>query len=76
MSGGDLVVEQTFQKVTGTLTTREGAATITEGRLRGEAIQFVANGTSYTGRVQGDRMEGIAVAANGTKQSWTAQRRK
>jgi precorrin-6B methylase 2 len=76
MSDGDLVFEQAFQKVTGALTTRDGAATITEGRLRGEAIEFMANGTRYTGRVQGDRMEGTAVAASGATQAWRAQRKK
>lgn len=76
MSGGELALEQAFQKVTGTLKTRDGAATITEGRLRGEAIEFMANGTRYTGRVQGDRMEGTAVTASGETQAWTAQRGK
>jgi precorrin-6B methylase 2 len=76
MSGGDLVFEQAFQKVTGTLTTRDGAATITGGRLRGEAIEFMANGALYTGRVQGERMEGTAVTASGATQAWSAQRRK
>ena len=75
MSGSTLAFEQAFQKVTGTLTTRDDAAAITEGRLRGEAIEFVANGTRYTGRVQGDRMEGTAVTAAGAKQTWTARRK-
>lgn len=75
MSDGDLVFEQAFQKVTGTLTRRDRAATITEGRLRGGAIEFMANGTRYTGRVQGDGMEGTAVTASGATQAWRAQRK-
>lgn len=76
MAGGEIVFTQAFRKVTGTLTTREGVAAITEGRLRGEAIEFVAAGTRYSGRVQGERMEGTSVTASGVKRSWRAQRGK
>lgn len=75
MAEGELVFAQAFQKVTGTLQTPAGAAAITEGRLRGEGIEFVANGTRYTGRVLGDRMEGTAVTATGATQAWRAQKR-
>ncbi|MGE0462532.1 MAG: class I SAM-dependent methyltransferase [Vicinamibacterales bacterium] len=74
MAGGEVVFAQAFQKLTGSLKTRDGAATITEGRLRGEAIEFMADGTRYTGRVEGDRMEGTAVTASGASRRWNARR--
>jgi len=72
---GEIVFEQAYQKVAGTLEARAGLSTITEGRLRGEAIEFVADGTRYTGRVQGERMEGIAEAPSGATRAWSARRR-
>jgi hypothetical protein len=40
---------------------------ITNGRLRGEQIMFAAGGTTYTGRVNGNTIQGTQ---NGT--AWTA----
>ncbi|MGE0446917.1 MAG: class I SAM-dependent methyltransferase [Vicinamibacterales bacterium] len=63
---GELVLTQDFQNVAGTL----GSAAITEGKLRGEEITFVADGRTYTGRVRGDVMDGT-VSGGGT---WSARR--
>jgi hypothetical protein len=50
--------------ISGTL----GADTITDGRLRGEQIEFKAGGKSYTGRVNGNSIKG-SIDGGG---SWTA----
>jgi hypothetical protein len=53
--------------VTGTLTMNGKPVPITNGRLRGEQIMFAAGGTTYTGRVNGNTIQGTQ---NGT--AWTA----
>lgn len=68
MPQGDLAIKQTFQVVSGTLTSGGTSAPIT-GKLRGDEISFTANGTQYTGRVTGDTMQGTAGGA-----SWKATR--
>ena len=65
---GALVLEQEFQKVSGTL----GGAAISGGRLRGDTLIFTVNGSTYTGRVAGDS---IAFAVSGAKSdSWNARK--
>ena len=57
---GELVLEQQFQMVSGTLQTGSEAVPIEAGRLRGDELSFRAGGASYTGRVRGDRLAGDA----------------
>ena len=64
---GTLTLKQQYQELTGTL----GSAQIVDGRMRGDEILFTAGGTSYTGRVNGNRMQGSAVA-NGKTTNWQA----
>ena len=54
---GELTLTQTFQNVTGTLTTGGKTVNVT-GKLRGEHVTLSAGGTELTGRVSGDRIEG------------------
>ena len=54
---GELTLIQSFQNVTGTLTTDSKAVNVT-GKLRGEQITLSAGGTELTGQVRGDRIEG------------------
>jgi precorrin-6B methylase 2 len=63
---GNLTLKQNFQMVSGTF----GSTPITEGRLRGEEISFTVGQTKYTGRVNGNSIQGTA---GGT--AWTATRR-
>jgi len=56
-----LLLTQKYQMLEGTL----GAAPISSGRLAGAEITFTANGRTYTGRVDGDKMTG---------EGWTATR--
>jgi precorrin-6B methylase 2 len=61
---GPLTLTQKFQMISGTL----GAAAITDGRLRGEQIEFKAGGKTYTGRVNGNSIKGTVEGGG----SWTA----
>jgi len=57
---GNLAITQTFQMISGTL----GSTPIT-GKLAGDQITFTAATTKYTGRVNGDTIQGS---------NWTASR--
>ena len=57
---GNLTITQTFQMISGTL----GSTPIT-GKLAGDQITFTAATTKYTGRVNGDTIQGS---------NWTASR--
>ncbi len=56
---GELVIRQSYQSFSGTLTSGGASAPIA-GRLRGEQIAFSASGTQYTAKVEGAVMEGYA----------------
>jgi SAM-dependent methyltransferase len=60
---GELKLEQDFQKISGTLSQGSSATPIENGRLRGEQITFTAGGVEYTGRVNGNTIEGKWTAA-------------
>jgi len=69
MPQGELKLAQQFQKVSGSL----GLQPIAEGKLRGDEIVFKIAGATYTGRVEGDTMRGMAAGTNGS--NWTATRK-
>ena len=58
-SNGDLVLKQRFQMVDGTL----GGKPISDGRLRGDELTFTAGGTQYTGKVNGNQIQGARFTA-------------
>ena len=58
----ELKLAQHYQMLNGTL----GSAAISGGRLNGSAISFTANGTQYTGTVDGNTMKGA---------NWSATRK-
>jgi len=68
---GDLTLEQTFQTVTGTMKSKSGVTKVTKGRLRGDEITFTAGETQYTGRVNGDAIEGTS-RSRGKQSPWKA----
>ena len=70
LPNGDLRLEQTYQDISGTLRSGASTMTITDGKLRGDQISFVAGDTRYTGRVTGNAIEGLALASTG----WRATR--
>jgi len=67
-----LSIEQKYQAFTGKLTTGNVIAPITDGKLDGNKIAFTAGGTTYTGQVSGNAMEGT-VSSGG---KWQATRAK
>jgi hypothetical protein len=67
---GELTLKQTFQMLTGTLKNGANSAQITNGKLHGDQITFTAAGGQYSGRVNGNTMEG-SISSGG---SWKATR--
>ena len=63
MPNGRLQLTQEYQNVQGTITVGGAEHTISQGRLKGEEITFVANGQTYTGKVRGNRIEGTTWSA-------------
>ncbi len=82
-SGGqrlELSLEQTFQKITGTLTLGPVHAGLRDTRLRGFSIAFayVDQGgvrRDFTGRITGNRMEGSFRDEKGAEGRWTAAKK-
>jgi SAM-dependent methyltransferase len=58
--GSVLAIDQTFQKVMGTLGANGESAPVA-GSLRGDQIRFTAGSAEYTAHVAGDRMQGTVV---------------
>lgn len=69
---GEVSFQQQFQMVSGTVNAGEVNASV-EGRLRGDSISFTAGGAEYTGRVNGNTIEGTVKSAGNTA-GWTATR--
>ena len=65
---GELTIKQSFQMIKGTLKSAN-ATTPVNGKLNGDQISFSAGSASYTGRVNGNAMEGTV---GGNK--WSATR--
>jgi SAM-dependent methyltransferase len=66
---GELTLKQTFQMISGTLKSDGNATEITNGKLNGDQVSFTAAGNQYTGRVNGNAMEGAFTGGN-----WKATR--
>ena len=66
---GTLTLEQNFQHLTGTL----GSTPITDARLKGDEITFTAGTAKYTGRINGNAIEGT-VASGGKSTTWRGTR--
>ena len=70
---GVLTLTQSFQMLSGTLGSGSSAVQIVNGRLLGDQITFDAGSTRYTGRVNGDTMEGTFTTGD-SKSNWRASR--
>ena len=66
---GDLTLKQEYQTFNGTL----GAAPLAEAKLSGDRISFSSNGTQYSGRVNGNTIEGSFKSSSGGG-AWKATR--
>ncbi|HEY6364136.1 MAG TPA: class I SAM-dependent methyltransferase [Candidatus Binatia bacterium] len=69
---GELALKQTFQMISGTIRSGNVSTPLTNGRLRGDQISFTAGGVQYTGRVNGNVMEGNV--KGGADSKWRATR--
>jgi SAM-dependent methyltransferase len=72
---GELTLYQHFQMIFGNLNRNNTTANLTEGRMNGNEITFFANGTTYSGTVSGDRMEGTFVEEDKSGK-WSASRQE
>jgi hypothetical protein len=71
LTQGELILKQTFQMLSGTLKTDNSSSEITNAKMIGDQIVFTAGGQQYTGRVNGNVMEGKSGSGN-----WQATRTK
>jgi SAM-dependent methyltransferase len=74
-----VALKQAFQKLTGTARLGDKSFELADARLRGSEIRFTftdANGMKreFTGRAQGDRLEGTTKAQGGATVKWAAVR--
>jgi len=82
-SGGDkleLVFEQRFQKIEGSIGLGHAQGGLRDPLLHGSAISFTFVGNDgvkrdYAGKVNGSRMEGTFKADNGTEGRWSATKK-
>jgi len=70
---GELNLTQTFQMLSGTLTTGGATAKLSNAKMSGDRIRFSVGGAQYTGRVNGGSMEGTVKSSDGTRK-WSATR--
>src|SRR5687768_552870 len=68
--GGELTLKQTYQMISGSLRSGGKTVQIANGKLKGDQIMFNAGGSVYTGRVNGNGMEGT-ISSGG---NWQASR--
>jgi precorrin-6B methylase 2 len=67
MEDGTLDLQQTYQTITGTLTTGGQTAALEEAAVRGDEVSFTAAGVQYRGRIDGNRIEGTRTSGNGER---------
>jgi Methyltransferase domain len=70
----ELNLQQTFQMLSGTLTTGNVVAPVT-GKMKGDTITLTAAGTEYEGRVRDNAMVGTSKAQGAAEMKWTATRK-
>ena len=70
---GELMLRQTYQTVSGTLSSGGKSLPVQRGKLRGDQISFTAGGAEYRGRVGDKGIEGT-VKTGAKSESWKATR--
>jgi SAM-dependent methyltransferase len=73
LSEGELQLVQGFQMIAGRLKSTTDSVAIMNGTIKGDAISFSAGHVKYTGRVNGDIMQGTS-QSGGQITEWTATR--
>ncbi len=76
LSQGELALTQQFQMVSGTLTSGGTSAPISDGKMTGDVITFSVGDAKYTGRVNGNTMQGSVAGLSNGNGSWKAARVK
>lgn len=74
MPEGELALKQSFQMLSGTLTIAGRTLPIGEAKMTGSEIAFVAGDRRFTGRVDGNRIEGRVGGGAGAEQGFSATR--
>ena len=69
---GKLTLKQNFQMISGTLESRNSTTPIVNGILHGDQVNFSAGRDQYTGRVNGNTIEGT-VTSEGNNTKWNAK---
>src|SRR5258705_7776428 len=69
LADGELTLKQTYQMISGTLKSGGNTVQIANGKLNGDQITFNAAGSLYTGRVNGNGMEGTISSGGDWKAS-------
>jgi hypothetical protein len=70
---GELTLRQTYQTVSGTLSSGGKSSPVQRGKLRGDQISFTAGGAEYRGRVGDKGIEGT-VKTGAKSERWSATR--
>jgi hypothetical protein len=72
---GDFTLKQEFQMVQGSLKSGNDSQIISNAKLRADQLSFNAGGATYSGRVNGNTIEGTVTPAGGAPAKWTATRK-
>jgi hypothetical protein len=70
---GELVLAQEFQMISGSLKSGNNSISITNAKLRGDQISFSAGDAQYSGKVNGNSLEGT-VESGGKSSKFSATR--
>jgi len=70
---GELTLKQQYQSISGALNSGGRSTVISKATLNGDHISFTAGGAAYSGRVNGNTIEG-SMTGGGKNTSWTATR--
>lgn len=73
MPNGEIVLQQKFQMLNGSVRIGSTTTPISEGKLTGDLIVFTAGNSRYSGRVNGNSIEGTIKSATG-ESKWQATR--
>jgi SAM-dependent methyltransferase len=73
MANGSMTLTQKFQMIQGSITTDDGTHAIASTALKGADISFIAGGLAYTGKINGNQIDGTVMTPSGAV-PWKATR--
>ena len=73
MATGSMTLTQKFQMIQGSITTDDGTHAIGSTALKGAEISFIAGGLNYTGKINGNQIDGMITTPSG-QVPWRASR--